>query len=273
MPLYPILFGAATFFIFVIVLENAVNSWAISKLPITSTAWLYILYVVLAAGIFEETGRLISFTVIERITKKPKTPLTGVSYGLGHGGFEAILLVGLTMLNNIILSVINNAGSLPSFYQSLPEELQLPIANAVTILYTTPPLPVLIGGIERAIAIAAQLAFSVIMFYAVFAKRKIWLYPVAILCHILTNIPAALYQTGILKNLVLTESITAFIAAAVIVFAVWINDKYKGSLNGDALPPSGVAEAAVSVTVADDISENAGDEKIAGENESEPDIT
>jgi uncharacterized membrane protein YhfC len=234
MPLYPILFGAATFFLFVLILESAMHSFALGVLPIQTNPVLYVIYGILAAGIFEETGRLISFTIIERVSKKQPTSKIGISYGFGHGGFEAIVLVGMTMLNNLVISIANNDGSLYAAISSLSTDAQTTYISVVTQLAIAPSWQLLMGGLERIIAIAAQLAFSVIMFYAVFGKRKIWLYPVAILAHALTDLPAMLYQTGAISNLVVVECITAFVAAAVVVFAVWVNDKYKGELSGNS---------------------------------------
>jgi uncharacterized membrane protein YhfC len=234
MPLYPVLFGAATFFLFVLILESAANNFLLGVLPIQTNPVLFVVYGVLAAGIFEETGRLISFTIIERVSKKQPTSNIGVSYGFGHGGFESIVLVGMVMLNNVAISIANNDGSLYTALSGQPTDVQSRYVGAVMQLTATPSWQFLMGGLERVIAIAAQLAFSVIMFYAVFGKRKIWLYPVAILAHALTDVPAMLNQVGAIKNLVVVECITAFIAAAVVVFAVWVNDKYKGELSGNS---------------------------------------
>ena len=54
---------------------------------------LYALYGGLAAGLFEETGRLLAF----RFILKPHTArITALSYGIGHGGIEAFWVMGLS---------------------------------------------------------------------------------------------------------------------------------------------------------------------------------
>ena len=46
-------------------------------------------------GLFEETGRLVAFNTV---LKKRKNRETSISYGIGHGGFEVILILGITYI-------------------------------------------------------------------------------------------------------------------------------------------------------------------------------
>ena len=52
------------------------------------------LYGGLMAGVFEETGRYVSF---KWFLKKETRIQDGLSYGIGHGGIEAMLIVGQCM--------------------------------------------------------------------------------------------------------------------------------------------------------------------------------
>jgi uncharacterized membrane protein YhfC len=205
------------------------------------------------AGLFEETGRLISFTIIEKVSKKPQTARTGISYGLGHGGFEAIVLVGLSMLGNVVISIMNNNGSIYGELSALPQSAQTGVVSGIMALAATPSWQFLLGGIERIIAIALQLALSVVMYYAVFGKRKIWLFPVAILLHMAADIPAALMQAGIIPsaNIVLVECLTAFIAAGIVVFAAWVHDKYKDTLAANTPVAADIGGTSESVATAE----------------------
>jgi uncharacterized membrane protein YhfC len=51
----------------------------------------FLIFSALTAGIFEETGRWLGYRYLVR----ERTPLTGVMMGLGHGGLESMLLVGI----------------------------------------------------------------------------------------------------------------------------------------------------------------------------------
>ena len=103
----PMLVGAAIFLVFALILEQILHMLVLKPsvdgqiVLLNQSPWLYVLYGVLAAGIFEETGRLLAFYSMKR---KYKDVGTAVSYGIGHGGFEAIVVVGLGMVNAIILS-------------------------------------------------------------------------------------------------------------------------------------------------------------------------
>ena len=69
---------------------------------IRGNIWLYALYGGLMAGLFEETGRYLAFSFA--LKKYRAKNVNALMYGAGHGGFEAIVIVGLTMINNIVWS-------------------------------------------------------------------------------------------------------------------------------------------------------------------------
>ena len=71
--------------------------------------WLYAFYAGLMAGVFEECGRWLAFKLSLRWSRGPGDALM---YGAGHGGIEAILLAGMTMLSNITLALALNRGGL-----------------------------------------------------------------------------------------------------------------------------------------------------------------
>jgi uncharacterized membrane protein YhfC len=174
------------------------------------------------------------------------------------------------MLTNIVFSIAANTGALYADWENMLSGQQNIIMNMAMSLGLTPPWMFLMGGIERLIAVPAQLAFSVIMFYAVFGKRKIWLYPVAIVAHMITDIPAMLYQTGFITNIAIVESLTAFVAAAVIVFTVWIHDKFKdGVLETQSAKSSASSETEISVGEEPEITVNE-ESDITVTSESEP---
>ena len=90
--------GAGTFVLFVMVLEPVLHNLVLRSpvgAAIQQNILLYALYGGLAAGLFEETGRLLAF----RFVLKTRTArLTALSYGIGHGGIEAFLVMGLSMI-------------------------------------------------------------------------------------------------------------------------------------------------------------------------------
>lgn len=212
----PMLVGAAAFIVFALVLEQLMHTLVLRPGPdgsiaLRSNPLLYMLYGAFAAGIFEETGRFVSF----KLLKKKYTGVgTGLSYGIGHGGIEAILLAGVTMIGNLAISTALNSGA------------SVPLSAAqLAALTQTPAYMFLVGGVERIFAVVIQISLSVIVWHAVNTKAKTWLYPVAILIHAAIDAPAALYQSGAIQSLFLVEGIVAVCATAVAMFAIFTNRK------------------------------------------------
>jgi uncharacterized membrane protein YhfC len=110
----PMIMGIAGFILFALILERSIHSIVFEKFTLREKPLIYIIYGIFMAGIFEETARFISF----KILKKKYTGVgTGLAYGLGHGGMEVILLVGLSMINKLCESP-GKAGGLTEFDNS-----------------------------------------------------------------------------------------------------------------------------------------------------------
>jgi len=208
----PMLVGAAVFVVFALILEQTLHAFVLTRnadgtVPLmTDHPALFVLYAIFAAGIFEETGRLVGFLILR---KRYEGVRTGISYGIGHGGIEAILLLGVSMISNIVFSFLINSGT------ALPAAAD----TAVDALKTTAPGLFLVGGAERLSAIAMHISLSVIVWMAVTRRGRRWFYPLAIVLHALADLPAALHQAGVL-SVWLTETLTALVAAGLLVFAI-----------------------------------------------------
>ena len=77
---------------------------------LSENLWLYALYGGLAAGLFEETGR---YLTMRFLMKGKWTRENALMYGAGHGGLEAVLILGMASVNNLLYSVMINTGSQP----------------------------------------------------------------------------------------------------------------------------------------------------------------
>jgi uncharacterized membrane protein YhfC len=211
----PVLVGAGVFVLFALILEQLLHLvvFNILGLSVSGAPVVYVVYAILAAGVFEETGRFIAFKLLR---KKYRGVETGLAFGIGHGGAEALLLVGLTMVSNIVLSIMINNGSIDALGNS--EQIALGV-NALT---DTAPVMFLLSGIERAFAISVQISLSVIVWCSVNHPRKTWLFPVAIALHAMVDLPAALTQVGVIGTMWITEALLAVCAVAVAMLAVVI---------------------------------------------------
>ena len=172
----PFLIGVVFFPVFAMMLEPLLHVAVLSS-PLgplmQNNVWIYGLYGGLAAGLFEETGRLVAFKVVLR---NETEPLTALSYGLGHGGMEALLVVGTAMINNLLMGVLLLNGGQP------PAEL----AAAAETLTATPTVMFLWSALERASAVLIHVSNSVLVFAAVRTGKWV-LFPAAILLHAALN--------------------------------------------------------------------------------------
>lgn len=169
----------------------------------------------LAAGIFEETGRLFGFKVH---LKGKRQPSTAIAYGIGHGGAEVILLLGLSYFN-LFLTVLGydfGTADINAYMQLTASAITIPTAMIVMI--------------ERISAMMIHIGLSMVVFVAANNKKKLWLYPVAIFLHAVADSAAALYQYGIVESLFAVETIAFFMgllcmAVGMLVLSIQKNEE------------------------------------------------
>lgn len=198
----PFLIGAVFFPVFAMMLEPLLHMVVLGG-PLGQVMrdhlWVYALYGGLAAGLFEETGRLLAFRMVLR---DERAPVTALGYGLGHGGMEAFLLVGMAMVNNLLLGLLLLAGG------EVPAEL----TAAAETLSSTPAVMFFWSALERVSAMALHVSNSVLVFAA--ARSGKWaLFPAAILLHAGLNfvavMSAAFLPTAAVEALVLVFALAA----------------------------------------------------------------
>ena len=209
--------GGLIFIVFALIMEGFVNNTLLTKLGsfsdnIVQNIWLYAIYGGLAAGIFEEFGRLVGFKLL---LKKEKSRETALMYGVGHGGTEAIILVGLTMIGYFVVSIFINMDILSRF---IPDESTLIATYDSFRAISESSSPVfLISGLERVFAICLQIALSVIVFQAIMTKGKGYLFFIAILIHAFVDFVAVILMNYI--DMILVETAVFVMTVAVSFFA------------------------------------------------------
>ena len=166
--------GCGIFVGFALILEQILHTivLTVAGTVIQGSVFLYGLYGGLAAALFEETGR---FIAMKFCMKKSLDRGNALMYGAGHGGVEAILIMGLTGISNLITSVMINSGAMQLTMASLPNELQETTFQQLTVLWQLPAWQFYMGGVERLSAIALQIGFSVVMYTAVKTGQKKYL--------------------------------------------------------------------------------------------------
>lgn len=181
----PILVGVLTFLIF-----QVFTRIYILQVILPTQVWyilftyeypiLYAFLLSLTAGLFEEIGRYIMMKYILRKMDIKKA----LAFGLGHGGIEAILFVGIAL-------VLTNP--------MLIDSQQL-----------------LMSGLERFSAIIFHLGFSVLVYQMIFKSKKFNLL-YAISLHTLVNfVSVVLMMNGV--NMWIIEGVLFFFAIIMIIF-------------------------------------------------------
>ncbi|MGN0552879.1 MAG: YhfC family intramembrane metalloprotease [Oscillospiraceae bacterium] len=220
--------GVVTFPVFALILEQISHYF---MLPIVQQSTVaYVIYGTLAAGVFEETGRFVAYKLF---CKKESDPRASIMYGLGHGGIEAVVLIGFTMLSYAITAVTINAMGMDAVMSSVPAEQHELVLAQTKALSEFTMSTALIDVAERLIAITLHVSLSVVVFASIKMKGKLWLFPAAIALHAIFDIPAALYQRGVITSLPLMEILLFVEAVIIAIVAVKIYKQMKAELSAE----------------------------------------
>lgn len=212
--------GAAAFVVFALILEQILHMF---MLPIAQkNAVFYVVYGALAAGVFEETGRFVAFKLFFKNENDPKV---SIMYGLGHGGAEAVLLAGLTMLSYALLAISINSVVSDTVFSSATEEQRALLAAQLSQLTEFAMGAGLLTVFERIAAIILHTSLSVAVFAG--AKKNLLFYPLAIAVHALFDVPAALFQVGVITNVYLCEGLLAVMDVFAVIFAAKVYKSLK----------------------------------------------
>jgi uncharacterized membrane protein YhfC len=198
------LLGAAVFAVFQILTRIPLLRWLQTTAGFTlfsvTQPVLYALLLAFTAGLFEECGRFLGvrFLPVRFITWE-----NAFVFGLGHGGIEALYLVGL---NDAVM-----------FIQVLTGHASVPVLNTVM---AAPPTDFLAGGAERILAVIMHIGFTMLVFYAVRIRKPLWLF-VAIFAHLAADaIVPLLGLAGVSPGTWGTEGVLALLAAAMAVVTI-----------------------------------------------------
>lgn len=223
----PVLWGALCFIFFTQVLEGGlhfvciVGDNAVSR-AINGSNLLYMLYGAFAAGIFEECGRFILFKTILRSRKESET---AISTAIGHGGIESILIAGAGMGLYLALALLINSGNTEAALALTGGQVSFDqltdLLCDMTITYG------LLNILERTCAMAMHICLSVFVFIAANNKARWYYFPLAILLHAVIDMPAALYQRGVIGSLPHLELLLIIEVAVLTFFAIKVYREYR----------------------------------------------
>ncbi len=158
----------------------------ISRMPwyqsMAESAVLTALFLGITAAVFETFGR---FMVFKWMLKKRRSYGDGLMAGLGHGAIEAILITGITYINNLIYSFMINLNLKDMLLNSAPSasSAQASIEAGINGLISSPPYLFLYAGWERAMVIVIHIALSMLVLEGIRRKQTIRYCLFAVLFH------------------------------------------------------------------------------------------
>lgn len=233
------LLGAAGFFVLQIVIRIPIlNLLSLNEGFISFATEHYVLYcLVLAftAALFELVGRY----VVAKIMSKNLTYERSIAAGLGHGGIEAILVIGMTYLNNLIYIIMINTGA---FDEMLEETAALGVDTSSLVAIKEALIGrgagiFLLAGYERILTMIAHVALSLVVCYFVAKKKDVLGIGICLVCHWMMDFISSLVSgmaTEYMGNILSTRAAYAIIyifltvVAVVAVFAIrYIKKSWK----------------------------------------------
>lgn len=183
--------GFATFVIsqighipFNLVVSRLLSGTGLVHWPPTGQLLFNAAFLGLSAGVFEEVSR---YLVLRFWAKKARSWRSGVLFGAGHGGSEAVilgLLVLLTYASMLVVRSLDLSTLVP------PEQLEL-AQQQLADYWSAPWYLTLIGALERAFAIACHVFMATLVMKAFTDRRIGWLFA-AIGFHALIDASAVL---------------------------------------------------------------------------------
>ena len=134
-----------------------------------SHLFLYAFALAFTAGLFELAGRF----AVAKLMKKNLTYKRSLAAGMGHGGIEAILLIGMAYINNLVYIAMINNGTFDTIVAEAVaagvDASQLYLLKET--LMSTSPAMFLLGGFERLLAMFAHAGMSMVVCWGVHSGK------------------------------------------------------------------------------------------------------
>lgn len=233
------LLGAAGFFVMQVIIRLPIVS-VLSMIPgfTLFTQRHYVLYcfiLAFTAGLFEVIGRY----AVAKILAKNISFTKGVAAGLGHGGIEAMVLIGMTYINNLLYIIMINSGS----YDAIIEQtaaLGVDTSQLIMIreaLLTTSAGMFYLAGYERVLTMIFHTALSLLVCYFVWKKKDIQGIIICLVIHtlvdfvspILSGLSTDYLGSVVSQNIayVLIYTFLTIVAVFSVLMVRWIKKQWK----------------------------------------------
>lgn len=192
--------------------------------------FLYAFGLAFTAGLFELAGRFVVATLMRKNLNYNRS----LAAGLGHGGIEAMILVGITYLNNILYIFMINNGTFDAVVSEAVNsgvDVSALLQVKDQFLQASPAL-FLLAGFERVLAMIGHLAMSMTVCYGIHTGKPLKSALVCLGIHTLMDLTAGislLIGNGLSQTVayVIIYAILVVMAALSVLIIVNIRRRWK----------------------------------------------
>lgn len=204
----PFFIGMLVFFVFQMVIRLPIIQLVLPQtawfIAMSRNPWLYGLFMGGTAAITEELGRYIA---VRFLLKKNRRYADGIAYGLGHGGIEAMLLIGVNNIANLFIILSGSS------YMAALIAVQLNYATIYITLF------------ERVLAIIVQVGLSILVFYAVRSEQLRYLI-FALVIHTMIDAAIVILPGAFGVSVYWTEAVVFLAAVILMAWMVKIKPRF-----------------------------------------------
>jgi len=210
------LLGAAGFFVLQVLIRipilNVLATFPWFQRFAENQYVVYCFILALTAALFEVVARF----GVAKILQKNANYEQSVAAGFGHGGIEAIVLIGMTYVNNLLYAVMINTGAFDGLVEQTAalagtmdvETLTAQLYQIKTALIETPTYTFYLAGYERILCVLFHTAMSLLVCYAVYKKKALVGVGIALVAHFCVDFVSPLVSglaTPYLGNVISAE--------------------------------------------------------------------
>jgi uncharacterized membrane protein YhfC len=138
--------------------------------------------------------------------------------GIGHGAIEAIFIVGLTYINNILLANMINNGTINTLINE--NVTQSMIDTLVASMTSANPWIFLMAGIERMMTVVIHIALTFLVYQGLRSKKYLPFFGMAIGAHALLDTMSALLSLWGVSIWIIELFVFAFMWLAIYVIVI-----------------------------------------------------
>lgn len=207
--------GALSFFIFQFVIRIPILQLVLPNMEfyqkLSANPLGISIFLGFTAALFETVGRLVFMKLMLR---GKESYITGIAHGVGHGGVEAVLLVGINYITFIVFSILINTGNFDGIFLGTAAPAYDQMSALKVTLIGTNSFMFLVAGIERFLTMIIHVGFSLLIMEGLYKKRLLPYFLIVLGLHALLDFLAVYLGLNGVSVLLIELVVVAFAAVS-----------------------------------------------------------